>query len=244
MYENMNLLYKLFEKLLGKNTLYYPGCFTKKMLPEIEINYEKILKDLGVNFIKLKDFEYCCGSPILRAGMKNDFEEIKKKNIEIFKSHQVGLIITNCPACFNMFKFEYKLENYGIQVEHITQTINKKQKQKREKIQNDIFYHDPCHLGRLSNVYDEPRFILRNSGYNVCEFSKNRENSLCCGGGGGLINNNPELSKQIAKETLSQLPSDSVMTSPCPMCFYQFKNNTENINVKEFSEIILDQDGK
>lgn len=239
----MSLLQKIIEKILGKNTLYYPGCFTKSMLPEIEKNYEKILNNLGVNFIKLKDFEYCCGSPVLRAGMKNDFEEIKQKNIEIFKNYQVGLIITNCPACFNMLKFEYKLSDYGIEVEHITQTIERKTKNEKRKNENaDIFYHDPCHLGRLSNIYEEPRYILRNSGYNVCEFSKNRENSLCCGGGGGLINNNSDLSRKIANKTLSELKDDSIVTSPCPMCYHQFKSNSERgIEVKEFSEIILDK---
>ncbi len=237
----MNLLYKFFEKILGKSTLYYPGCFTKNILPGIEKNYEEILNNLGVNFIKLKDLEYCCGSPVLRAGMKNDFEEIKNKNIEIFKNHNVGLIITNCPACFNMFKFEYKLSEQGIEVEHITQTINRKSPKLQVLNLKDIFYHDPCHLGRLSNIYDEPRDILRNNGYNVCEFSKNRENSFCCGGGGGLVNNNPELSKNIAEKCLSELLKDSTITSPCPMCFYQFKNNSDSIDVKEFSEIILDK---
>ena len=39
----------------------------------------KILNDLGIDFILLKDEEYCCGSPVLRAGLRKDFEEIKAK---------------------------------------------------------------------------------------------------------------------------------------------------------------------
>jgi hypothetical protein len=30
------------------------------------------------------------------------------------------------------------------------------------------------------------------------------------------------------------------MTSPCPMCYFQFKKHAKNIEVKEFSEIILE----
>ena len=70
----MSFLKNLFG---NKNILYFPGCLTKTVLPDIQKNYEKILNDLGIDFIMLKDEEYCCGSPVLRAGLKKDFEEIK-----------------------------------------------------------------------------------------------------------------------------------------------------------------------
>lgn len=238
----MNFFNKILDKIISKNTLYYPGCLTKTILPEIQKNYEDILHTIDIDFITLKDFEICCGSPVLRAGMRKDFEEIKEKNIKIFKERGVGLIITNCPACYNIFKFEYKLEEYGIKVEHITQTLKRNEKKLKKKLKSDkkldIFYHDPCHLGRLSNIYDEPREILVDCGCNINELSHNRENSMCCGGGGGLVNNNPELSKKIAKNVLSEINENSCLTSPCPMCYYQFKNNTDNKSIKEFSEII------
>lgn len=238
----MSFISSIFNKIKNRNILYYPGCLTKSVLPEIQKNYEKILNDLGMDFIMLKDEEYCCGSPVLRAGLKKDYEEIKQKNIEIFKNHSIGLIITNCPACYNMFKFQYKLENFGIKVEHITQTI-KRYKNKIKPLNKNISiaYHDPCHLGRLSDVYNEPREILNDLGYKVTELSSNREKSMCCGGGGGLVNNNPELSKKIAENVLIEVNEDSCITSPCPMCYYQFKKNAKNKNVKEFSEIILDK---
>ncbi len=241
----MNFFTKLLDKIIPKNILYYPGCLTKVKLPEVQKNYEDILHAIGIDFIMLKDFEYCCGSPVLRAGMRKDFEEIKEKNIQVFKERGVGLIITNCPACYNVFKYEYKIEDYGIKIEHITQTLKRNEAKLKKKLKNDkkldIFYHDPCHLGRLSNIYEEPRDILKDCGVNVCELSHNHKNSMCCGGGGGLTNNNPELAKTIAKNTLSELDDGSCLTSPCPMCYYQFKHNSKDtIEVKEYSEILKD----
>jgi len=238
----MSIFKNFLENIKEKNILYYPGCFTKTVLPEIQKNYEKILNDLGIDFIMLKDEEYCCGSPVLRAGLRKDFEEIKAKNIEIFKNHSIGLIITNCPACYNIFKYQYKIEDYGIKVEHITQTLKRYEK-KLKKVEDNkpITYHDPCHLGRLSGVYEEPREILKDLGYDVKELSNNREKSMCCGGGGGLINNNPDLSKKIAENVLQEVDKNYSMISPCPMCYYQFKQNTKDINVQELSEIILNK---
>ena len=213
------------------------------MLPEIEKNYEDILHQLWIDFIKLSDKEYCCWSPVLRAGMKDAYEKIKERNIQIFKEHAVWLIITNCPACYNMLKYQYKLEEeHGIKVEHITQTIKRNEKKlKDSNLTKEITYHDPCHLGRLSWVYEEPREILKKIGYQVNELRENREFSLCCWWGWGLVNNNPELSEKICNQVLEQVWDWKVMTSPCPMCYFQFKKHAkEKITVKEFSEIILE----
>ena len=239
----MSFLKNLLDKILWVwgNTLYYPGCLTKAVLPDIEKNYENILHELWIDFIKLSNVEYCCGSPVLRAGMRDAFENIKQKNIQIFKEHWVWMIITNCPACYNMLKYEYKLEeNHWIKVEHITQTIKRKEwKLKNKELLKEITYHDPCHLWRLSGIYEEPREILNKCWYKVNELKNNRENSMCCGGGWWLVNNNPELSKKIAEQVLSEVKEWESMTSPCPMCYFQFRNHAKNIEVKEFSEIIL-----
>jgi len=238
---DMSFFKTFLDKILGSNTLYYPWCLTKVMLPDIEKNYEEILHQLWIDFIKLSDKEYCCWSPVLRAWMRDAYEKIKEKNIQIFKEHAVGLIITNCPACYNMLKYQYKLEDYGIKVEHITQTIKRNEKKLKDKeLLKTITYHDPCHLGRLSWVYEEPRQILNKIGYKVNEFKNNRENSLCCWGWGGLVNNNPELSEKICNQVLSELNNWDIMISPCPMCYFQFKKHAkEKIEVKEFSELIL-----
>ena len=153
----------ILDKLLTRNILYYPGCMTKFVLKDLEKNYEEILRKCGIDFIKLKDLEVCCGSPVRNAGYANDFWTLARKNFEIFKQHGVKKIISNCPACFKTFKQDYPevLQDWNIEVEHITQTIweaIKKGKLKIKKLVNTkITYHDPCHLGRYTGVYDEPK---------------------------------------------------------------------------------------
>ncbi|MEM4230876.1 MAG: (Fe-S)-binding protein [Candidatus Pacearchaeota archaeon] len=232
--------------LAGKNNLYYPGCLTKFILPEKLANYREILNLLGVDFIMLKE-EICCGSPILNAGYRKDFRDVALKNFELFKKKNIGKIITNCPACFKTFNQEYKkfIPEWNIPAEHFTLTIfnmlKKKSKLIKKLANEKIIYHDPCHLGRYNKIYEEPREVLRLLGYQVMELPLNRENSLCCGGGGGLKANNPELSNKIAKKIFEYVKGSGVskIISTCPMCFSQFKENFQGIEVLEFSDVVL-----
>ena len=230
---------KLMEKIIGmvRNTLYYPGCLTKYSEPFIQENYEKILKKLEIDFIMLKEQELCCGSPAMRAGYKSDFQDIKKKNLALFKQYGIDRIITNCPACYHMLKVEY-----GLNAEHITQTVLKnierfdKDKFKGEK----ITYHDPCHLGRYSDIYEEPRKILQHLGFEVVELKDNREQSMCCGGGGGLRGHDLAVARKIAKLRLKDVTTKKLIT-PCPMCYSHLKESAKgtDIEVMEFSEVLV-----
>ena len=86
----MGFLKKISRIFTGSNTLYYPGCLTKFALPEIYENYKKILNSLNIDFITLNDEELCCGSPVLNAGYKDDFYELKEKNYAFFKKFRIG----------------------------------------------------------------------------------------------------------------------------------------------------------
>lgn len=224
---------KLMEKFKFGNTLYYPGCMSKYALPVIERNYRDILGKIGIDFITIPDDEVCCGSPVLKAGYREDFENLRKKNLETFKKYGVTKIITSCPTCAYMFR-----KYYGIEAEHITQTIWRHIKKFQPNMYNEeVCYHDPCHLGRYMGVYNEPRKILEYLGFKVKELKNNKESSLCCGGGGGLKSNYKKLSQDIAKIRLEQCSAKKLIT-PCPMCYSHLKENSKEIKVMEFSEVL------
>lgn len=232
-------MFKLF-----KNVLYYPGCMSKFAFPELQKNYENILKKIGIDFIKLEELEVCCGSPVLNAGYFKNFEILAKKNFNLFKDHAVKKIITSCPACFKTFKLEYPkfLEKFDIEVEHITQTIWRaieNGKLRLTKKSGKVTYHDPCHLGRYCGIYEEPRQIIKALGYDLVEMEFAREQSFCCGGGGGTKSNYPELTEEISKERIKQAKKTGakILITPCPMCYACLKEVSKNIKVLELSEL-------
>jgi Fe-S oxidoreductase len=225
---------------------------TKFVMKNLDDNYEKILRKCGIDFIKLKDLEACCGSPILNAGYEKDFETLAKKNLGIFKNHAVKKIITSCPACYKTFHKDYKEvlgEEWDIEAEHVTQTIDKALEKEKLKINNGkggkLTYHDPCHLGRHSGIYEEPRRILEKLGYEIVEMESNREDAFCCGGGGGVRSNFPELSNAITKDVLEEAmkTKTTVLVTTCPMCDACFLQGAEKskMNIKELSELIIER---
>lgn len=224
---------KFFEGVLGRNTLYYPGCLAHIASPELEENYKELLSRLGVEFMTIPEFN-CCGSPVMRAGYEEDFEELKRRNLELFSKYGIKKIITNCPGCYNMLK-----NNYGLEVQHVTQVIeNKLSKLKYRKRHEKVTYHDPCHLGRHSGIYDEPRSILRKIGFEVEELEESRENALCCGAGGGLKSNSPKLANKIARNVLANVKTKKLVT-PCPMCCAHFRENSKGVEIVELGELLI-----
>lgn len=223
--------------------MYYPGCLTKFVLKQEAENYKKILIAMGIDWIMLPN-EFCCGSPVFNAGYESEGIKLAKNNLKLFKEHNIGKIITNCPACFKTFN-QYKdlLPEFDVEVEFITTPILKYLEKsnvdynRRER----VTYHDPCHLGRHSGIYDEPREILKLLGYEVVEMHNSRNESLCCGGGAGLRTNNPELANKVAKKRIEQarvIGVDRIITT-CPLCFTHLEENSD-IKVEDFSYVVAD----
>lgn len=238
----------IFKKIFKGNVLYYPGCLTKFAAKDLAENYRRILRRLGGDFIELFDLEACCGSPALAAGYPEDFNKLAEKNLKVFKEHSIAKIITNCPACFKIFNVDYPQvlgKVWDIEAEHIVQTIAKAIKEGKLKIAKSdskkiSTYHDPCHLGRLMNIYNEPRDVLKELGVGIKEMARSKNYALCCGGGGGVKSNYPGLANKIAKERLNlakEINAECLVTS-CPLCYLQLKENSGEIEVKEIGEMI------
>jgi Fe-S oxidoreductase len=236
----MGIIGRIREVIAGGNTLYYPGCLSKFVLKSETENYKKILARLGIDFIMLPN-ELCCGSPALNAGYEKETRKLARKNLNVFKEHNIRKIITNCPACFKTFKQDYNemLPDWDIEVEHVSVAILDKLRKKPGLIKNKkegrVTYHDPCHLGRHSGIYEEPREILNILGFHVIEMRNSRENALCCGGGAGLRVNNPSLALKIGMERIEQakkINAEKIITT-CPLCFSHMSD--KGVEVEEFS---------
>ncbi len=230
------------DMLGGSNVLYYPGCLTKVVLPEIEENYKLILKKLGIDFITLQDKEFCCGSPPRSQGYDQDVRELALKNKKAFSDHGIKKVVTSCPTCYSVLSTYKDIIEWDIEIQHMTIEIEKRINSLDLPSYKGLkaTYHDPCHLGRYSGVYEQPRAILSSMDLELVEMDYSKEHSLCCGGGGGVRANYPEITKSVSEERMSyaEKTDADILVTPCPMCYICLKEASQGIEVYELSQLI------
>jgi len=221
---------KLASKDEKVDVLYFVGCATSydPQSQKIAKNLGKILRHAAVNFGILEQ-ERCSGSEARRMGETGLFEFLAEANMEMFEEAGVKHIVTGDPHSFYSFTHEYpnKAERCGFQ--HYTQFLNELMDEGKLKLTSEVnkkvTYHDPCYLGRRSEVFEEPRkLIQRIPGATFVEMEKSRENSDCCGMGGGRMWMEPPkglvssdaIAEKRAKQAL-ETGADILLTA-CPFC--------------------------
>jgi heterodisulfide reductase subunit D len=233
--------------------IYFVGCVASfyPMAHKIPLTFVQILTKANVDFTLLGGEEWCCGFPLIQAGMKEKMEKLVKHNEERIKTAGAETVVFACPSCYHTWKEHY---NAGAELLHSTQFIDRLISEGKIKFhdrqQKTVTYHDPCDLGRNSGIYDPPRNILKKiPDLKLVELEGNRQLSVCCGGGGDLEMVDPELSAAIAQRKIEEIQrtgAEEVVTS-CQQCIrtilgYARKNKIK-LKVKDITEVVLEAMG-
>jgi len=140
--------------------LYFVGCTSSYRRKETARATARILSSAGVSFNILEENEYCCGSPVLRTGDVKKFQQFLNKNLDIIESKEIDTIVFSCAGCYDTFKVDYPLyRDYNFRVLHTVEffdeLIQKGNLKLTNKVPLTVTYHDPCHLGRNAERYEE-----------------------------------------------------------------------------------------
>jgi Fe-S oxidoreductase len=227
------------------DVLYHVGCLTSydKDMQKLAKAIVKILQKAGVNFGIAGDAETCCGGRAHQMGYREDFLNQAKKNMDMIKKAGIKTLVTACADGYQAFKVLYdKYDLKGdLEVLHITEYIARLIKEGKlklnKKVNLNVTYHDPCHLGRLGEpwihwegkkipgekfvfdppkeyrrgtkgVYEPPRDVLASiPGVKLEEMTRIKEYSWCCGAGGGVNESNPEFAKWTAQDRIEEAGS-------------------------------------
>jgi Fe-S oxidoreductase len=135
-------------------------------------------------------------------------------------------IVTSCSGCNSVLREEY--EDFGgldadvmHSLELVDELIASGDIKLKKAVKKKVTYHDPCHLGRYTGVYDAPRSILEAiPGVELVEMPRNKANAFCCGAGAGVKTAFPEFARWVAGERVREAKSTGAkaLVTACPFC--------------------------
>jgi len=216
---------------IGKTTaplLYFVGCVSSYYPASYSIPQAlvRILEAAGADYGLLGEREWCCGYPLLAAGLREQAREMMEHNVGQVKALGAEMLITTCPSCYHMWHTVYPvvLGDLGIRVLHATGWLENALAERRIVVRPlpvQVTYHDPCDLGRKSDLYEPPRRVLqRIPGLELVEMAEHHANALCCGGGGNLESYDAALTSALAERRLEQARAVEAqwLLSACQQC--------------------------
>ncbi len=237
-----------FEKAHAE-VVFFVGCVASffPLAQKIPANMARIMERAKVDFTILGGEEWCCGFPLIGAGMPDKVEPLIEHNLNKVKEIGAKEIVFTCPSCYHTWKQLYEAD---LKVYHASQMLAQMITDGRlplKEIEAKVTYHDPCDLGRNSGVFEEPRQVLNAiPGIQLVELPHNRQLSMCCGGGGNLEMVNPELSGKVAQmkiEEIQQTGADMVVSS-CQQCLRTIYSRARRENillvVKDLTELVAE----
>lgn len=254
-------------KLLGKfrqpvDVLWFVGDYASyhPRVQQISKAFAKILNQLNINFGILGPEEYSDGDSQRLAGEKGLFEILAEKNQQAFQKYEFKEIITTDPHAYNAIKNEYPKLGISYPIRHYTEFlfdhIHLLRPLFKNTINSRVTYHDPCYLGRVNEVFEQPRVLLREiPGIDLVEMPHNYKNSLCCGGGGGGMwldgfqweKAHVRLSEWRMQEAMQV--NAEILAVACPYETPRFEDAAKNITsstpvlVKDIAELLVESMG-
>jgi Fe-S oxidoreductase len=142
--------------------LFHAGCrysFDKDLRSTVRAGLE-LLINAGVDVGIMGREEVCCGGRSYEMGYASEFMKYGQSQSDLWKAKGIKTIVTPCAECFQAFSVLYDKEKIASNVEilHITTLIDRLIGEEkitlRKPVPMTVAYHDPCHLGRLSEPWE------------------------------------------------------------------------------------------
>lgn len=237
--------------------VYFAGCVTSYSgrLQNIAASISAIMNHVGEDWTVLGQDESCCGHPLRLNGVTDNVKEIVENNVEAIEAREPRRLVTGCPGCYLAFRDEYPEvlgRELSFEVVHFTELLHEYLRLGKiapSKLRIKATYHDPCELGRLAGIVEEPRYVLRRTVSRFIEAPENGVNGRCCGAGGGLKGHNLALSEALADTRYEMLTNTGaqIIVSACPACHQNLSEAAMRretpLNIVDLAELMAQQLG-
>ena len=217
---------------------FFLGCAQSLLFADQSAATLRVLARNGCTVITPKQIE-CCGMPAKGYGRMDLVEKQAIHNIAVFAPCNVDWIITDCATCGSTLK-EYgsllaedpvwaaRAKEFQSKVRDISEfllTIPLRKPEKR--MDAKVTYHDPCHLRRGQQVWNEPRKLL--SLIDGLELVELPEADWCCGSAGSQLITHYDTSWRVLNRKLDNIEGTQarILASGCPGCQMQLNTGLQ-----------------
>ena len=226
------------EKELTKSVVYFPGCGSERINPDISIAVIALLYNAGVRVVIPPEY-LCCGLPFLANGKLKEAETKSYENrvlfhrmSDIISYMEIEDVIVSCGSCYEMLD-KYKLENI-FPNSHITD-INEfiaREKLYNKTVKEPLYYHEPCHTP-LKTLGATKTFSLVLGNKPITAPN-------CCGESGTMSVSTPAISNSLRERkalnitSLFEKKENITVITTCPQCVMGLSkiNNKSSITGK------------
>jgi heterodisulfide reductase subunit D len=253
--ENLEHRPEGIEAKKGAEVLYFVGCVSA-FYPQaysIPQSFVQIMDKAGIDFTTMGGQEWCCGYPLYGAGMKDLVAELAEHNLKRVVELGSSKLVATCPSCYYAWTHVYpdfvELPP-DLEIMHATQYLARLLEEGRidlGPVERIVTYHDPCDLGRKSQVYDAPRAILKAiPGLDFREMATHGENAMCCGGGGDVEISDREVTGQVGVLRMQQAEETGAqaVVSACQQCKRTLLTGARQAKIRiramDISELVLE----
>ena len=220
------------------------SCYDQRST-KIARSIARLLERAGVSFGVIGAEESCCGESMRKLGDEELFLKLAESNIKLFNGKGVQKIITTSPHCLWTFKNEYPELGGEWEVVHYTTLLSRLQAEGRlplaKSVEKKIAFHDPCYLGRHSEIYDAPRLLLSSAVQtDPVELGRARQSSLCCAGGGGRIWAEVPMGERFGELRIKDAlhHGAEILTTSCPYCVNMLTDACKSLDQQDALEIL------
>ncbi len=216
---------------------FFAGCATDFIYPELGSALFKVLTSENVQML-FPQQQNCCGIPALYSGDKETVVELAKQNIKALLADRPDYVLSVCPTCTGALKehFVQVLKNdeeWLPQAEQLAAVTMDAAQFLHDVLAISgvgagdglakVTYHDSCHLKRGNGVWQQPRALLQDGGYQLTEMERS---DRCCGFGGSYsFTGQPQVAKKITagKVNAIEQTAAAVVAMDCPGCLIMLR---------------------
>lgn len=211
---------------------FFLGCAQSLMFAEESAATVRVLARNGCTVITPKDTT-CCGMPAAGYGRMDLVKQHARTNIALFENSDLELIVTDCATCGSKLK-EYgeiladepewaeRATAFSAKVRDVSEFLMSIPLEKPGgRIEARVTYHDPCHLRRAQDVWQQPRELLQL--IDGIEYVELPEADWCCGSAGSQLITHYETSLKVLDRKMENLAGTGaeMIASGCPGCQMQ-----------------------